>query len=58
MKKHKAIEATVERARHYGAIARDALAIFADTRAAQGACRCRFVLRQSRALIGRACAGR
>jgi octaprenyl-diphosphate synthase len=31
MKKHKAIEATVERARHYGAIARDALAIFPDT---------------------------
>jgi octaprenyl-diphosphate synthase len=30
MKKHNAIEATVERARHYGAIARDALAIFAD----------------------------
>jgi octaprenyl-diphosphate synthase len=31
MKKHKAIEATVERARHYGAIARDALALFSDT---------------------------
>jgi octaprenyl-diphosphate synthase len=30
MKKHSAIEATLERARHYGAIARDALAIFAD----------------------------
>ena len=30
MKKHNAIEATLERARHYGAIARDALAIFAD----------------------------
>jgi octaprenyl-diphosphate synthase len=28
MKKHHAIEATLERARHYGAIARDALAIF------------------------------
>jgi octaprenyl-diphosphate synthase len=28
MRKHKAIEATLERARHYGAIARDALAIF------------------------------
>ena len=28
MKKHKAIEATLERARSYGAIARDALAIF------------------------------
>jgi octaprenyl-diphosphate synthase len=28
MKKHSAIEATFERARHYGAIARDALAIF------------------------------
>ena len=28
MKKHNAIEATLERARHYGAIARDALAIF------------------------------
>jgi octaprenyl-diphosphate synthase len=36
MKKHSAIEATMERARHYGAIARDALAIFradAHTRA-------------------------
>ncbi len=30
MKKHKAIEATLERARSYGAIARDALAIFPD----------------------------
>jgi octaprenyl-diphosphate synthase len=28
MKKHNAIEATIERARHYGEIARDALAIF------------------------------
>jgi octaprenyl-diphosphate synthase len=28
MKKHNAIDATLERARHYGAIARDALAIF------------------------------
>jgi len=28
MKRHSAIEATLERARHYGAIARDALAIF------------------------------
>jgi octaprenyl-diphosphate synthase len=31
MKKHKAIEATFERARHYGSIARDALAIFPDS---------------------------
>jgi octaprenyl-diphosphate synthase len=30
MKKHSAIEATLERAGHYGAIARDALAIFSD----------------------------
>ena len=30
MEKHKALEDTVERARHYGAIARDALAIFDD----------------------------
>jgi len=30
MKRHKAIEATFERARHYGAIARDALEIFPD----------------------------
>ena len=28
MRKHNAIEATLERARHYGAIARDAFAIF------------------------------
>ncbi|HVY42040.1 MAG TPA: polyprenyl synthetase family protein [Hyphomicrobiaceae bacterium] len=31
MKKHRAIEATLERARHYGSIARDALAIFPDS---------------------------
>ena len=31
MKRHKAIEATFERARHYGAIARDALVIFPDS---------------------------
>jgi octaprenyl-diphosphate synthase len=30
MRKHKAVEATLERARSYGAIARDALAIFRD----------------------------
>jgi len=31
MRRHKAIEATFERARHYGSVARDALAIFRDT---------------------------
>ena len=31
MKKHRAIEDTIERARHYGAMARDALAIYADS---------------------------
>ena len=31
MKKHRAIEDTIERAKHYGAMARDALALFADT---------------------------
>jgi octaprenyl-diphosphate synthase len=31
MQKHKAIEATLSRARHYGAIARDALAIFPES---------------------------
>jgi octaprenyl-diphosphate synthase len=31
MRKHKSIEATLERARYYGAIARDALAIFPDS---------------------------
>ena len=30
MKKHKAIEVTLERARHYGSMAHDALAIFKD----------------------------
>jgi octaprenyl-diphosphate synthase len=35
MKKHSAIEATLERARHYGAIARDALAIFPDDKHAR-----------------------
>jgi octaprenyl-diphosphate synthase len=35
MKKHNAIEATLERARHYGAIARDALAIFPAERHAR-----------------------
>lgn len=33
MKKHGAIDTTLERARHYGAVARDALAIFPDTKA-------------------------
>lgn len=32
MQKHKAIEATIERARHYGTIACDALAIFPDSK--------------------------
>ena len=31
IKKHKAIEATLERARNYGAMAREALAIFPDS---------------------------
>ena len=31
MEKHSALEDSVERARHYGAIARDALGIFADS---------------------------
>ena len=31
MQKHKALSDTMERARHYGAIARDALAIFPDS---------------------------
>jgi octaprenyl-diphosphate synthase len=35
MKRHKAIEATFERARHYGSIARDALEIFPDSDAKQ-----------------------
>jgi octaprenyl-diphosphate synthase len=35
MRKHHAIEATLERARHYGAIARDALAIFPEGREKQ-----------------------
>ena len=33
MRKHKAIEATLERARYYGSMARDALAIFRDNHA-------------------------
>jgi octaprenyl-diphosphate synthase len=32
MKKHDAIEATLDRARSYGSIARDALAIFPESR--------------------------
>jgi octaprenyl-diphosphate synthase len=32
MRRYKAIEATFERARHYGAIATDALAIFPDSK--------------------------
>ena len=36
MTKHRALEDTVERARHYGAIARDAMGIFADQPAKQG----------------------
>ncbi|MFM9726328.1 hypothetical protein ACKI1L_38030, partial [Streptomyces scabiei] len=35
MKRHNAIEATIERARHYGDIARDALAIFGTNPAAR-----------------------
>ncbi len=35
MRKHKALEATLERARTYGSIASDALAIFPDSRAKQ-----------------------
>jgi octaprenyl-diphosphate synthase len=35
MRRHKALEATLERARSYGAIARDALAIFRDCREKQ-----------------------
>jgi octaprenyl-diphosphate synthase len=31
MTKHRAIEATIERARHYGSIAKDALALFPDS---------------------------
>ena len=31
VKKHRAIEDTIERAKHYGAMARDALAVFSDT---------------------------
>ena len=30
MRRHRAIEDTIERARHYGAMARDALALFPD----------------------------
>jgi octaprenyl-diphosphate synthase len=30
MRRHRAIEDTIERARHYGAMARDALALFRD----------------------------
>jgi octaprenyl-diphosphate synthase len=31
MKRHKAIDATLDRARHYGAMARDALGLFRDS---------------------------
>jgi octaprenyl-diphosphate synthase len=31
MKKHRAIDDTIERARHYGAMAHDALALFPDS---------------------------
>ena len=30
MRRHRALEDTIERARHYGAMARDALALFPD----------------------------
>ena len=53
MKKHSAIEATLERARHYGAIARDALAIFrADAAHPRAGRRDRF-LHQPHELDGR-----
>ena len=32
MAKHRALEDTIKRARHYGAIAKDALALFPDSR--------------------------
>ena len=31
MRRHKTLEDTIERARHYGAMAKDALALFADS---------------------------
>ena len=31
MRRHRALEDTIERARHYGAMAKDALALFADS---------------------------
>jgi octaprenyl-diphosphate synthase len=33
LRRHKAIEATLERARYYGSMAQDALAIFRDSQA-------------------------
>ena len=50
MKKHNAIEATLERARHYGAIARDALAIFRDDAHASALDRRHRLLHQPREL--------
>ena len=53
MKRHKAIEATLERARHYGAMARDALGLFRDSAPKKAHARRRDVLHRPRALIAR-----
>ena len=53
MKKHRALEDTVERARHYGAMARDALGLFADFGLEKGAARHGRFLHRARALTRR-----
>ena len=51
MTKHRALEDTIERAQHYGAIARDALALFPGFGDEGGAGRDGRVLHRAHALI-------
>ena len=53
MKKHRALEDTVERARHYGAMARDALGLFAEFGLEKGAARHGRFLHRPRSLTRR-----
>ena len=50
MRRHRALEDTIERARHYGAMARDALALFPDAADEAGAARHRRFLHRAGAL--------
>ena len=50
MRRHRALDDTIERARHYGAMARDALALFPEKPDEAGAARHRRFLHRARSL--------